>query len=54
MRLSDLFQSNPFPTPQQPRSVLDQVLPPNPEPPSRPTIPSPTCGTLPPLGTSHK
>jgi hypothetical protein len=29
-------------------SVLDQILPPNPAPPERPTIPPPTCGTLPP------
>ena len=29
-------------------SVLDQILPPDPAPPERPTIPPPTCGTLPP------
>lgn len=29
-------------------SLLDQILPPDPAPPERPTIPPPTCGTLPP------
>jgi len=29
-------------------SILEHVLPPDPEPPSRPTVPPPTCGTLPP------
>ena len=29
-------------------SVVEQVLPPDPKAPSRPTIPPPTCGTLPP------
>jgi len=29
-------------------TVLGQILPPNPKPPERPTIPPPTCGTLPP------
>jgi hypothetical protein len=28
--------------------VLDHVLPPDPRPPERPTIPPPNCGTLPP------
>lgn len=29
-------------------SLLDKILPPDPAPPERPTIPPPTCGTLPP------
>ena len=29
-------------------SVVEQILPPDPKAPSRPTIPPPTCGTLPP------
>jgi hypothetical protein len=29
-------------------SVLDQFLPPDPAAPERPTIPPPSCGTLPP------
>jgi len=32
-----------------PATLLEHVLPPNPAPPERPTIPPPTCGTLPPL-----
>lgn len=28
--------------------VLEAFLPPNPAPPERPTIPPPSCGTLPP------
>jgi len=40
VKLSDLIQLGPLPG--------DSVLPPNPPAPSRPTIPPPTCGTLPP------
>jgi hypothetical protein len=29
-------------------SVLEHILPPDPKAPPRPTIPPPTCGTLPP------
>jgi hypothetical protein len=29
-------------------SILDQILPPDPKAPPRPTVPPPTCGTLPP------
>jgi hypothetical protein len=29
-------------------SLLDRILPPDPRAPERPTIPPPTCGTLPP------
>jgi len=30
------------------KSFLDQLLPPDPKAPPRPTVPAPTCGTLPP------
>lgn len=29
-------------------SILEQLLPPDPKAPARPTVPPPTCGTLPP------
>ena len=40
----------PIPTPEGSpiSSLLGKILPPNPAPPERPTIPPPTCGTLPP------
>ena len=31
-----------------PMSISEQLLPPDPKAPPRPTIPPPTCGTLPP------
>lgn len=31
-----------------PASVPDRLLPPDPKAPPRPTVPGPTCGTLPP------
>lgn len=46
------FQPNPLSGAQrgEPRSpsLLDHVLPPDPKPPTRPTIPPDNCGTLPP------
>lgn len=48
MRFTDLLQLDAFAATRRPEPTLDGVLPPNPEPPSRPTIPPPTCGTLPP------
>jgi hypothetical protein len=42
------------PSPNGPRrdrpsaSILEQLLPPDPKAPTRPTVPPPTCGTLPP------
>ena len=48
MRFVDLLQLNAFPDTPQPERSLGSILPPNPEPPARPTIPPPTCGTLPP------
>jgi hypothetical protein len=33
-------------------SLLSQFLPPDPKAPTRPTIPPPTCGTLPPVVSS--
>jgi hypothetical protein len=44
MRLPGFIPS--IPTPEG--SLLGKILPPNPAPPERPTIPPPTCGTLPP------
>ena len=52
MRLEDLLQSHPAPAVQQPDSLLGRILPPDPAPPARPTIPPPTCGTLPPAASS--
>jgi hypothetical protein len=49
MRLSDFsFLSN-AQTPPKPSisSVLSGILPPDPKAPETPTIPPPTCGTLP-------
>jgi len=39
-----------FPKSNQPdpRSLLERLLPPDPKAPPRPTVPAPTCGTLPP------
>jgi hypothetical protein len=48
MRITDLLQLDAFAGTPRPDSPLDRILPPNPEPPSRPTVPPPTCGTLPP------
>lgn len=49
MRLPDLIHPNPDSSARHPQPPFDRLLPPNPEPPSRPTIPGPTCGTLPPV-----
>ena len=50
MRLSDFSFLADGPTPPKPSisSVLGQILPPDPKAPETPTIPPPTCGTLPP------
>jgi hypothetical protein len=43
----------PSPRPDAPLgSLLSQFLPPDPQAPTRPTIPPPTCGTLPPVVSS--
>ena len=49
MRFSD-FSSLDNSTPPEPTvsSILGQILPPDPKAPEKPTIPPPTCGTLPP------
>ena len=52
MRLEDLLQSHPTLGARQPDSLLGRILPPDPAPPARPTIPPPTCGTLPPTVSS--
>ena len=39
--------NQPRPASHDPASILDKVLPPDPKAPSRPTVPPPTCGTLP-------
>jgi hypothetical protein len=52
VRLEDLFQFNPGPEGRQPDSPVGNILPPDPAPPIRPTIPPPTCGTLPPTISS--
>lgn len=46
MRPKDANQSRPVSP--DPSSILDHVLPPDPKAPPRPTVPPPTCGTLPP------
>jgi hypothetical protein len=52
MRLPNLTGSNSSPGPRHSSgsitTLLDQFLPPDPKAPERPTIPPPTCGTLPP------
>ena len=48
MRLEDLLQSQTTPGARQPDSLAGRILPPDPAPPARPTIPPPSCGTLPP------
>ena len=52
MRLEDLLQSQPTSGARQPDSLAGRILPPDPAPPARPTIPPPTCGTLPPTVSS--
>ena len=50
MRLPRIPLDSPRDGPRSDRpspSILEHVLPPDPEPPSRPTVPPPTCGTLP-------
>ena len=47
MRLTD-FLTNPIPPKSSVPSLLGQILPPDPRAPEKPTIPPPTCGTLPP------
>ena len=49
MRFSDFsFLNNPTPPKPSVSSILGQILPPDPTAPEKPTIPPPTCGTLPP------
>ncbi len=52
MRLPNLPPLSPSPGPLHSTgsitALLDQFLPPDPKAPERPTIPPPTCGTLPP------
>lgn len=48
MRLEDLVPSQTTSGARQPDSLPGRILPPDPAPPARPTIPPPTCGTLPP------
>ncbi len=52
MRLEDLLPSQTTPGARQPDSLPGRILPPDPAPPARPTIPPPTCGTLPPAVSS--
>jgi len=52
MRLEDLIQSQPGQGVHQPDSLPGRILPPDPAPPTRPSIPPPTCGTLPPTISS--
>ena len=47
MRLTD-FLTNPIPQKSSASSVLGKILPADPTAPEKPTIPPPTCGTLPP------
>jgi hypothetical protein len=51
VRLEDLLQSQPK-QPARQDSLPGRILPPDPVPPARPTIPPPTCGTLPPVISS--
>ena len=49
MRWSDFgFPINATPPKPSVSSILGQILPPDPSAPEKPTIPPPTCGTLPP------
>lgn len=52
MRSTDAKQAKSVPSSRKPqtapKSVLDRLLPPDPKAPPRPTVPGPTCGTLPP------
>jgi hypothetical protein len=49
MRVSDFtFLSNPTAPEGSVSSILGQILPSDPKAPEKPTIPPPTCGTLPP------
>ena len=52
VRLEDLLQSHSNPEAHKPDSLPGRILPPDPTPPARPTIPPPTCGTLPPTVSS--
>ena len=52
MRLENFLPSQTTPGARQPDSLLGGILPPDPAPPARPTIPPPTCGTLPPAVSS--
>ena len=52
MRLEDLLQSHAIPGAHQSDSLPGRILPPDPAPAARPTIPPPTCGTLPPTVSS--
>ena len=52
MRLEDLLQSESNQGAHKPDSLSGRILPPDPVPPARPTIPPPTCGTLPPVISS--
>ena len=40
--------SGKHPEPGDAGSILGRILPPDPKAPPRPTVPPPTCGTLPP------
>ena len=52
MRIPNPFQPNPLPgsghRDNPVKTILDSILPPDPKAPERPTIPPPTCDTLPP------
>ena len=48
MRLEDFLPSQTTPGARQPDSLPGRILPQDPAAPTRPTIPPPTCGTLPP------
>ena len=48
MRLPGFIPPIPTPEGSPISSLLGKILPPDPAPPARPTIPPPTCGTLPP------
>jgi len=55
MRSSDANpHQSPSPRPSEAplATLLSQFLPPDPKAPTRPTIPPPTCGTLPPVVSS--
>ena len=49
MRFGDFISlNNPTPSKLPVSSILGQLLPPDPQAPEKPTVPPPTCGTLPP------